>query len=162
MQNLRIRIFFSFIIISFVLIIDILSKKYIEALDQTIIFNSYITFYKINNQGIAFSLFDNLNEPGLFALNLIIIGILIIILRELYFNLEKSLLYTIGLSLILAGGLGNLVDRFDNSSVTDFITLHLGDFYFPAIFNLADVSITLGAILIVYHFIKENNGNNKV
>ena len=81
-------------------------------------------------------------------------------MRELYLNVKKSLLYTIGLSMIFAGGLGNLIDRYDNYSVTDFISIHIGNIYFPAIFNLADVSISFGALLIIIHFIKEKNEVN--
>tara|TARA_B100000902_G_scaffold376916_1_gene408588 strand:+ start:696 stop:1178 length:483 start_codon:yes stop_codon:yes gene_type:complete len=157
MQDIRLRSLILLVIISIVLTIDYLSKKSIEALDQTIILNSFITLYKVNNPGIAFSIFDTLDTRGLFILNLIIISILIIVMRELYLNVKKSLLYTIGLSMIFAGGLGNLIDRFDNYSVTDFISIHIGNIYFPAIFNLADFSISFGALLIIIHFIKEKN-----
>ena len=160
MQDIRLRSLILLVIISIVLIIDYLSKKSIEALDQTIILNSFITLYKVNNPGIAFSIFDTLDNRGLFILNLIIMSILIIVMRELYLNMKKSLLYTIGLSMIFAGGLGNLIDRFDDQSVTDFISIHIGDIYFPAIFNLADVSISFGALLIIIHFIKEKNEVN--
>jgi len=157
MQDIRLRSLILLVIISIVLTIDYLSKKSIEALDQTIILNSFITLHKVNNPGIAFSIFDTLDTRGLFILNLIIMSILIIVMRELYLNVKKSLLYTIGLSMIFAGGLGNLIDRFDNYSVTDFISIHIGNIYFPAIFNLADFSISFGALLIIIHFIKEKN-----
>ena len=160
MQDIRLRSLILLVVISIVLIIDYLSKKSIEALDQTIILNSFITLYKVNNPGVAFSFFDTLDNQGLLILNLIIMSILIIVMRELYLNMKKSLLYTTGLSMIFAGGLGNLIDRFDDQSVTDFISIHIGDIYFPAIFNLADVSISFGALLIIIHFIKEKNEVN--
>ena len=160
MQNLRLRISLSVFTISIILIIDYLSKKYIEALDQTIIFNSFITFYKVNNYGIAFSLFNNLNNAGLIILNSVIVILLIIIIRELYIHLKESLLYAIGLSMIFAGGLANFIDRFDNSSVTDFISIHIGNIYFPAIFNVADIAITFGALLVFLHYIRGNNESN--
>ncbi len=160
MQIIRLRGIISLIIISIVLIIDYLSKKSIETLSHTINLNSFITIYKVNNQGVAFSVFDNLDDRGLIVLNSIIVVILIIIMRELYLNLKNSLLYVIGLSLIFAGGLGNLIDRFDNYSVTDFISIHMGDIYFPAIFNLADVSITFGAFLVIIYFINQKDEQN--
>jgi len=139
------------------LIADYISKQYIEELDQAITINSFITFYKVYNYGIAFSIFNNLNNTGLLVLNSIIIIVLIIILRELFINIRKSMLYITGLSMIFAGGLANLIDRFDNSSVTDFISLNLGNIYFPAIFNLADLSISFGAVVIIIYFIKEKD-----
>ena len=157
MQNLRIRVLTSLILISFILIADYISKQYIEELDQAITINSFITFYKVYNYGIAFSIFNNLNNTGLLVLNSIIIIVLIIILRELFINIRKSMLYITGLSMIFAGGLANLIDRFDNSSVTDFISLNLGNIYFPAIFNLADLSISFGAVVIIIYFIKEKD-----
>ncbi len=160
MQNIRLRSLILLVTISIILIIDYLSKKCIEAIDHTIILNSFITLYKVNNPGVAFSIFDTLDNQGLLVLNLIIISILIIVMRELYLNMKKSLLYAIGLSMIFAGGLGNLIDRFDNNSVTDFISIHIGDIYFPAIFNLADVSISFGALLIIIYFINEKNEVN--
>ena len=160
MQDIRIRILLSVVIISFILIIDYQSKKFIETLDQTVLLNSFITFHKVNNHGIAFSIFDSLDSTGLLFLNIIIVIILIIIIRELLLNLKNSLFYVVGLSMIFAGGLANFIDRFDNYSVTDFISIHAGDIYFPAIFNLADLSITLGALLIIYCFIKDKNELN--
>ena len=160
MQDIRLRSLILLVIISIVLTIDYLSKKSIEALDQTIILNSFITLYKVNNPGVAFSILDTLDNRGLFILNLIIISILIIVMRELYLNVKKSLLYTIGLSMIFAGGLGNLIDRYDNYSVTDFISIHIGNIYFPAIFNVADISITFGALLVFFHYITEKNESN--
>ena len=160
MQDIRLRILLSVIIISFILIIDYESKKFIETLNQTVILNSFITFHKVNNHGIAFSIFDNLDSSGLLILNILIVTVLIIIIRELLLNLKKSLSYVIGLSMIFAGGLGNLIDRFDNYSVTDFISIHVGNIYFPAIFNLADFFITLGALFIIYYFIKDKNEFN--
>ena len=80
--------------------------------------------------------------------------------NKVYRNLKNSLLYVTGLAMIFAGGLANLIDRFDNASVTDFISLHIGNIYFPAIFNIADISITLGALIIIIYLIKEKNEYN--
>ena len=55
----------------------------------------------------------------------------------------------LALSLIIAGALGNIVDRIIDGRVTDFLHLEVADFSF-FIFNLADAFITLGAILIIY------------
>jgi len=53
-----------------------------------------------------------------------------------------------GLSLVLGGALGNVIDRVLWGHVIDFIRVHYGQWYFPA-FNLADSSITLGAALLI-------------
>lgn len=114
----------------------------------------------MNNYGIAFSLFNNLENVGQLILNIIIFFILALIARELYTNLANSNLYLIGLSLILGGGSANFIDRYDNSAVTDFIILHYKDIYFPAVFNIADLSISIGAVLIIIYYM--SNKNNEV
>jgi signal peptidase II len=53
-----------------------------------------------------------------------------------------------GLSLVLAGALGNVLDRVLWGHVIDFIRVHYGQWYFPA-FNVADSAITIGAALLI-------------
>jgi signal peptidase II len=72
---------------------------------------------------------------GLFAL--VAIAIAIVRWRE------RSLTGIAGLSLIAAGALGNLIDRFARGYVVDFVHLH----HYP-VFNVADVSIALGVALL--------------
>jgi len=55
-------------------------------------------------------------------------------------------------ALLLAGILGNLTDRVRLGFVIDFILLHAGSYHWPT-FNVADASITLGALLLAYDFI---------
>ena len=160
MQDIRIKGAISFCIILSVIVIDYSSKQYALLFDQNYILNSFITIYTMNNYGIAFSLFNNLDYLGQWILNILIFLILAFIAKELFTNLASSILYLIGLSLILGGGLANFVDRYDNSAVTDFIILHYNDIYFPAVFNIADLSICMGALLIVIYFM--SNKTNEV
>ena len=55
-------------------------------------------------------------------------------------------------SLLLAGILGNLTDRARLGYVIDFIVLHAGNYHWPT-FNVADASITLGAVLLAYDLV---------
>jgi len=160
MQDIRIKGVISFCIILSVIIIDYFTKQYALLFDQNYILNSFITIYTMNNYGIAFSLFNNLDYLGQWILNILIFLILASIAKELFTNLASSILYLIGLSLILGGGLANFVDRYDNSAVTDFIILHYNDIYFPAVFNIADLSICMGALLIIIYFM--SNKTNEV
>ena len=160
MQDIRIKGAISFCIILSVIVIDYSSKQYALLFDQNYILNSFITIYTMNNYGIAFSLFNNLDYLGQWVLNILIFIILTFIAKELFTNLASSNLYLTGLSLILGGGLANFLDRYDNSAVTDFIILHYNDLYFPAVFNIADLSISIGAVLIIIYFMR--NKTNEV
>ena len=160
MQDVRLKGVISFCIILTIVVIDYFSKQYALIFDQNYVLNSFITIYKMNNYGIAFSLFNELESVGQLILNIVIFFILVFIARELFTNLASSNLYLIGLSLILGGGSANFIDRYDNSAVTDFIILHYKDIYFPAVFNIADLSISIGAILIIIYYM--SNKNNEV
>lgn len=160
MQDIRLKGAISFCIILTIIVIDYFSKQYALIFDQNYVVNSFITIYKMNNYGIAFSLFNELESVGQLILNIVIFLILVFIARELFTNLASSNLYLIGLSLILGGGSANFIDRYDNSAVTDFIILHYKDIYFPAVFNIADLSISIGAVLIIIYYL--SNKTNEV
>ena len=160
MQDVRLKGVISFCIILTIVVIDYFSKQYALIFDQNYVLNSFITIYKMNNYGIAFSLFNELESVGQLILNIVIFFILVFIARELFTNLASSNLYLIGLSLILGGGSANFIDRYDNSAVTDFIILHYKDIYFPAVFNIADLSISIGAVLIIIYYM--SNKTNEV
>ena len=155
MQDIRLKGVISFCIILTIIVIDYFSKQYALLFDQNYVLNSFITIYKMNNYGIAFSLFNELEGVGQLILNIVIFFILAFIARELFTNLASSNLYLIGLSLILGGGSANFIDRYDNSAVTDFIILHYKDIYFPAVFNIADLSISIGAVLIIIYYMSD-------
>jgi len=55
-------------------------------------------------------------------------------------------------ALLLAGILGNLTDRARLGYVIDFIVVHAGDYHWPT-FNIADASITIGALLLAFDLI---------
>ena len=160
MQDVRLKGVISFCIILTIIVIDYFSKQYALIFDQNYVVNSFITIYKMNNYGIAFSLFNELEGVGQLILNIVIFFILAFIAKELFTNLVSSNLYLIGLSLILGGGSANFIDRYDNSAVTDFIILHYKDIYFPAVFNIADLSISIGAVLIIIYYL--SNKTNEV
>jgi signal peptidase II len=134
MQDIRLKGVISFCIILIIIVIDYFSKQYALLFDQNYVLNSFITIYKMNNYGIAFSLFNELESVGQLILNIVIFFILVFIARELFTNLASSNLYLIGLSLILGGGSANFIDRYDNSAVTDFIILHYKGYIFPSSF----------------------------
>ena len=55
----------------------------------------------------------------------------------------------IALLLIIGGAIGNILDRIFRGSVIDFIHLRAGD-WFPYIFNIADSSVTIGLLFLLY------------
>ena len=162
MQNIRLKGLYIFLLIISIIALDLYTKFVVSGLDNTIILSSFIKLHTINNYGIAFSLFDSLQGGGRILLSFIILIILIYVAYELYKNLRSTINYLLGLSLVLGGGVANFIDRFDNGSVTDFIILHYENIYFPAVFNIADLSISIGAIFIIFHLAGIPRGSNQI
>ena len=66
-----------------------------------------------------------------------------------------------GLSLIVGGALGNMIDRLTLGRVVDFIHVHWRQAYFPA-FNLADSAITVGAVVLLIDAWRETRAARRV
>ena len=143
---------FKFILlIVFLVIIDTLSKmtanNYLLYGQSSDTFLPIIDLLLIYNSGIAFGIFDkgrDMMSNLLLAITLIITTYIVKMVLE-----ENIIRNKIALSFIAAGAIGNVIDRMNDGSVTDFLHLEILNFSF-FIFNLADAFITFGAILIIY------------
>ena len=145
------------IIIVTTLAIDLISKHYLCDVEYVKII-PYIIAFQTNggNTGAAFGMFSK-STTFLIVLSIIIVVSMLFI----DFSLKiKSKTYTIGFGLILAGAVGNFIDRIALGYVRDFIMF---DFWktFP-IFNFADCCIVIGTIMVCIYFIfLSNTKNNK-
>ena len=104
---------------------------------------------RLHNEGAAFSFLSDAGgwQRWVFTGLAVIVSTGILVwLRRL--PAKGQGLLAAGLSLILGGALGNVIDRVLHGHVIDFIRVHYEEHYFPA-FNVADSAITIGAILIV-------------
>ena len=150
-MNLK-RFFFSDILIVLIIfLLDRISKLYVIHLDSTLLNSKIITSKFINiqliwNEGVAFGLLA-FNEKSFY--NFITGFIVIIILILIYFIRKTRGIEKYSFIIILGGALGNVFDRFFYSAVPDFIDIHYNNFHW-FIFNVADIFITLGVILLVY------------
>ncbi len=117
----------------------IIDKKvlFIELLPK--LFN----IHKVYNYGVAFSFLENKRY-----LILLFSLILIYFLFNLRKDLPKTKKYDILFGVILGGIIGNLIDRVFRGYVIDYLETFIFGISFP-IFNLADICITLGIILMV-------------
>src|SRR5690606_13493175 len=102
----------------------------------------------LHNPGAAFSFLSNASgwQRWFFTGIAAVVSVMLIVWIARIAATKK--LETFALAMILGGAVGNLYDRVQHGYVVDFIVVHYKDNYFPA-FNLADSSITLGAILII-------------
>jgi len=103
-----------------------------------------------HNTGAAFSFLANAGgwQHGFFiALATLISVVLAVALRRVA---REDWRNAFPFALIIAGALGNLVDRLRFGFVVDFVEWYAGDFYWP-VFNLADSCIVVGAVLMVLY-----------
>lgn len=139
-------IFFS--IILFDQLTKILVIKNFQLYESMSIFPLFnLTF--VVNYGFAFGFLNNS------SLNQIIVICVIfsIIAYFLYLLLKtQDQFFRFSLILVLSGAVGNFIDRVIHGFVIDFIDIYLGSYHWPA-FNIADSSITLGFILIMFNIL---------
>ena len=103
------------------------------------------------NPGAAFSLFGDSGTSGRILLSLLSLA-LVAVLGYMISGLRPGeRLYGAGLALVLGGGLGNLYERVIFGYVTDFVSVHWQQWYFPT-FNVADAAISCGAALVLWAF----------
>ena len=144
----------SIILVAALVGLDQWSKALVEQflpLHQSEAFIPFLSFYRTYNEGIAFSGLDFIGNNVLTVLILVIVGFVI----WLWSQLEKNRLFShLGFAFIIAGALGNLIDRITLGHVIDFIQFHTQTWSF-AIFNLADSFITIGAGLIIIDEIRQ-------
>ena len=149
MSNNHYNRFYFFLLSTIIIIIDQTTKNIISINNKSLIDKDLIFFSLdyVKNQGAAFNLFSG--SRIFLSLLSIIVTIFII-----YFILNKNNISNTDLlsySLILGGTIGNGIDRIIKGYVIDFINLNFIDF---PVFNIADISINIGVILILYSFIK--------
>ncbi|WP_329383465.1 signal peptidase II [Anaerofustis butyriciformans] len=101
------------------------------------------------NTGAAFSMFSK-NTAVLTAVSLVFIFLVFFFLLKSIKKGKTSKIMSFGLAFILGGAIGNFIDRFFHGFVTDFFDFRLINF---AIFNVADIFITIGAILFCIYVI---------
>ena len=160
-KNSIINLFTVIIIFS----LDRISKFYVisqseKNLSYDLFESKFLNINLVWNEGIAFGLLS-FDKNHLYNLLTILIIVLIIII---FFMILKSKgLKKYSLLMVLGGALGNLYDRIYFKAVPDFIDFHIGNFHW-FIFNVSDIFITIGVILmIVLELIsnKKENTNEK-
>lgn len=107
----------------------------------------FLDFSYLENTGAAFGIFKG-HTIILGVVTAIILGIMLIMILSGKIN-NKFVVWT--LALIIAGGIGNVIDRFRYDYVVDFIDVTWGILRNFPVFNFADICVTVGAVLIILY-----------
>ena len=149
MSNNLYNRFYFFLLSTLIIIIDQTTKNIISLNNTTLIDKNLIFFSLdyVKNHGAAFNLFSG----SRIFLSLLSIIVTIFIIYSILNKNNISNTDLLSYSFILGGTIGNGFDRIIKGYVIDFIKLNFIDF---PVFNIADISINIGVILILYSFIK--------
>lgn len=133
-------------------LIKLLVIKYLMPIGSLPLIDGVLRFRYIENTGAAFGSFSNHTDIlSIFTLVVIVIGIILLLSKKIKFGVEY-----VCVVLIIAGGVGNLIDRVFRGFVVDYIEPLFVDF---AVFNFADILVTCSAISLIiwtiYDIVKE-------
>ena len=142
--------YISLLVPFFIFTLDRISKIYVinlskNSFDVELFSSKFLNITLIWNEGIAFGLFSSSNEYWYNFLTIVIVLIAIVILiMSIRENGAQKYFFLI----VFGGALGNLYDRIFFKAVPDFLDLHVGNFHW-FIFNIADIFITFGVIMLI-------------
>ncbi len=113
----------------------------------------FLNLTRVHNRGAIFGFFSETNNSLTLILLYLASFLALSIVIYYYFKVSPAeRLFHVSLSLILAGALGNLIDRLLRGYVIDFLDFYIRDWHWPS-FNVADSSITLGGLLLLSIFL---------
>lgn len=146
---MKIRLKKSLIVIICIIVLDQLTKFFAKSLldwhESIFVIDNFFSFTLTKNTGGAFSILHGNNLLLFFA------GILITI-ALFYYLMRADKREVMPIAFIIGGAIGNLIDRVLHGGVIDFIQVSV----WP-IFNIADIAISLGVILLIIRLIKKGD-----
>lgn len=120
----------------------------------------FFNFAYAQNTGVAFSMFNSHGDTGRWALSALAFFAATLVLYFFWRTPRNDDRILGALALLLAGILGNVVDRVRLGYVVDFIDFQFGNWHYPT-FNIADIAICTGAgLLILDMFLTRNDEDN--
>lgn len=136
------------LIIAGLLIIDQITKMIVMnqmTLGQSItVIPDFFYFTSVRNTGAAWSKFEN--QMGFFYVITIIALAVFIYMLYKDGNLATKKWYTISLLMIIAGAIGNFIDRLLYKEVVDFLDFTIFNYHYP-VFNFADIFLSVGTVI---------------
>ncbi len=145
------------LLVVFVLI-DQITKSYCKNLyenhgwTKTTFIDGFFYFYYTENTGAAFSFLSGVSWGQYFFTALTVVALVLFFIFYIYVCRKNYRWLKIAMAFILAGTIGNFIDRLAYNYVVDFISWVFGSYHFP-VFNMADVFITVGVIMFVAHYL---------
>jgi len=141
-----------------ILALDQITKIYIDThmtlYESISVVQGFFNITYVRNPGAAFGV---LSDASPFMRALFLIGVSVFASGLIVYYIvkmhAKDVLLTYGMSLILGGAMGNLIDRIRLGEVIDFLDVYISSYHWPA-FNVADSAVSVGAVILFYKLIR--------
>ena len=128
-------------------------NRHIQSYESIPVISGFFNLVHVRNRGMAFGI---LNRPdydfSFYFLVAATVGAIALLLYWYTSLKDKNRVLVIGLSFILGGAVGNLMDRLRLREVIDFLDFHIGLYHWPA-FNVADSAITVGTFWVAINLL---------
>ena len=142
------------ILIAVSILLDQLSKflirQNVDQYSEINLIGDYFILTTVENSGAFLGMGSDFS-PFIKTIFLLILPVIVLICIMVYVYRDKEIdkISLIGFCFIIGGGIANIYDRILYGSVTDFLFIDLGGIFKTGIFNIADLSVTTGMILIL-------------
>ncbi|WP_446899331.1 signal peptidase II [Clostridium sp. LBM24168] len=147
-------------IIAVGLILDRITKLWainsLSTISEVTIIENFFSFFYTENKGAAFSIFQG-RTTFLTIMSMIVMCFIIFYIVKYR---PKDKFVKISLALIISGAIGNLIDRIKYKYVVDFISVHYKDIYYFPIFNVADILVVIGTLILAVCLLRDERHGN--
>ncbi len=149
------RVLIIFFILLAVVVCDRITKhvakQNLQPYEIIRLLNDTVRLQYAENTGAFLSLGSNISEPARYIVFTLLVGIFLgCLLTYLLLSKQLTRLQVMAMSLVLGGGIGNLIDRIAHEGrVFDFMNVGIGSLR-TGIFNVADMSITFGVLWFLF------------
>ena len=122
--------------------------------EQVVVIKNFFVIGHAKNTGISYGGFSDASPVFFILVYILAIGVFAYLAKDINFSSKK--LYSISLTMMIAGGIGNLIDRALFGEVTDFLILIIFQKELFGIFNIADIFLVLGMIVFALDILVED------
>jgi len=164
-RNLRKRKIFFLAATFLVILLDQATKAWIistmRLYDSFTVIGGFFNITHVRNPGAAFGFLAA--APPMFRYTFFIVvtvAAILLILHYLRISRIEARSLVSALALILAGAVGNLIDRIRFGEVVDFLDVYIVSYHWPA-FNVADSAITVGAAILIVVLLQKRKGRTE-
>lgn len=126
-------------------------RKNIEARETIELVGKNFILTKVENNGAMLGLGSELSPTmKIIFLQALPVVVLLVLLFRILRSSDMNKWLVFAFACVIGGGIGNLIDRIAYGEVTDFFHIDLGGYLKTGIFNMADVSVTFGVLMILF------------